>query len=214
MMKLSRISVLFIIFVFSKTFGAAAAITQPDVRKTIPMAEHQLRVAMDQAWTDRGSLLHDYVVESLNNSGQTKALNDQLLKNNKAIADAFGSYYPAASIDKINGLLKDMLTISLNLIDAARKNDAAAINAKTNLWRSKADDFSRYLYALNPNLVFTKTQKLLDDYLQLTIDAINARVKKNWATDVDVQEKLTHQLQTIAEQFSNAIIKQFPAKFK
>ncbi|HEX2978146.1 MAG TPA: hypothetical protein VHO47_03440 [Candidatus Babeliales bacterium] len=215
MVKLSRISALFIIFVFSKTSGITAAITQPDVRKTIPMAEYNLREAMTQLWSDHGIWTRIYIIEALNNAPGKEAAADRLMKNQDDIGNAIAQFYGEDAGKKMTALLKNHIKIAVDIVDAAKANNQQKLKANDNLWHSNADDIALFLRNANPgNWKFKPLQTMLYDHLKLTTNEVLARLKKDWSGDVTNFDKVMEQLRGMGQELSNGIVKQFPAKFK
>lgn len=56
--------------------------------------------------------------------------------------------------------------------------------------------------------------KMMHDHLNLTTNEVQARLKGDWAADVQAYYSVHTQILTMADMLSAGIINQFPNKFK
>src|SRR6476660_443159 len=94
----------------STTRGDAAATLKQDMRKL---------------WTDHVVWTRDYIVAAVGDQPDAQAAAGRLMKNQEDIGHAVAAYYGADAGQKLTTLLKDHISIAVDLIKAAKAGDKA-----------------------------------------------------------------------------------------
>src|SRR5829696_8118717 len=117
--------------VFSVALAASGSATSSVGQATHTADTHQsagaaLHRDMRKLWTDHVVWTRDYIVAAVGDQPDASAAADRLMKNQEDIGKAVGTYYGAAAGQQLTTLLKEHISIAVDLIKAAKAGDKAA----------------------------------------------------------------------------------------
>ena len=143
---------------------------------------------------------------------------DQALKrlhqNQDDIGNAIAPYYGEDAGNKLAGLLHHHITISADVVNAAKAIDHDKFKEANNRWTANADEISVLLSKANPNWKLEDLKHMMQDHLILTTNEVVARIKKDYDADVKAYDNVHDEILEMSDMLSEGIIKQFPDKFK
>jgi hypothetical protein len=134
----------------------------------------------------------------------------RLLRNATDMADALKPFYGESDAKKFENLIKDHLTIALQLVTAAKKGDNKNAQDAERRWHSNADDIADFLSSINPYISKDDFKKMLYQHLELTKAEAVARLNNEYTKDIDLYDQIEKQALQMADIMSYAIIQQFP----
>ena len=174
-----------------------------------------LRGDMRKLWEDHITWTRLYIVSATASLPDKDATAQRLLRNQADIGNAIKPFYGEAAGAKLTALLKDHITIAVEIIDAAMKGDAARKDDAVKRWSVNADDIAAFLSGANPsNWPAADMKKMMRDHLDLTTAELVARLQKNWAADVQAYDNVHDEILRMSDMLSDGIARQFPTKFK
>lgn len=174
-----------------------------------------LRGDMRKLWEDHITWTRLYIVSATASLPDKDATAQRLLRNQADIGNAIKPFYGEAAGTKLTALLKDHITIAVEIIDAAMKGDAARKDDAVKRWSVNADDIAAFLSGANPsNWPAADMKKMMRDHLDLTTAELVARLQKNWAADVQAYDNVHDEILRMSDMLSDGIARQFPTKFK
>jgi hypothetical protein len=179
--------------------GEAAAALKRDMRKL---------------WTDHVLWTRVYVMEAVADQPDATAAANRLMKNQEDIGAAVAKYYGAPAGQQLTTLLKDHISIAVDLVKAAKAGDKTAQKAADDRWQQNADQIATFLSKANPNLPKATVLDLMKTHLKTTTDEVVARLTKNWDEDVRAFDRVYDHILMMSDAISDGIVKQFPDKFK
>ena len=182
--------------------------------KTSSAAADELRTNMRKLWEDHVTWTRNVIcclVDDLPGADQAVK---RLLQNQDDIGNAIKPVYGEQAGNKLTALLHDHISISADVVKAAKASDNAALDAANKKWYANADEISAFLSKANPNWKLADMKKMMHDHLKLTTDEAVARIKKNYDGDVAAYDKVHNEILEMSDMLSDGIIKQFPGKFK
>jgi len=169
---------------------------------------------MRKLWTDHTVWTRDYIIAAAAGSPDADAAAARLMKNQEDIGNALAPYYGADAGKKVTELLKQHISIAVNLIKAAKAGDSAGVTAQQKLWSDNANQIADYLASANPNnWSQADLRAMMAKHLQTTTDEVLARLHKDWSGDVKAYDAVYDHILTMSDALSSGIIKQFPDKF-
>jgi hypothetical protein len=177
-------------------------------------AKQTLRQDMRKLWSDHVIWTRMYVISAVGDQPDKKATAERLLKNQEDIGKAIGVYYGDEPGSRVTDLLKEHITIAVDLIDAAKAGDDAKFEKINKEWNRNADDISEFLSKANPNWPKATLVEMMNLHLTTTIDEVKARLGKDWNADVKAFDVVYDHILIMADALSEGIIKQFPDRFK
>jgi len=175
----------------------------------------QLYVAMRKLWEDHITWTRNVICCLVDNLPGTDQAVKRLLANQDDIGNAIKPYYGDDAGKQLTSLLHDHITISAEVVKAAKVNDKTALDAANKQWSDNADQISDFLNKANPdNWKLDDVKMMMHDHLKLTTDEAVARINKDYDADIKAYDKVHDEILEMSDALSNGIVKQFPGKFK
>jgi hypothetical protein len=177
-------------------------------------AANELRTNMRKLWEDHITWTRNVICCLVDNLPGTDQAVKRLLKNQDDIGNAIKPVYGEDAGNKLTALLHDHITISADVVKAAKASDNAALDAANKKWYANADEISAFLSKANPNWKLEAMKKMMHDHLKLTTDEAVARIKKDYDVDIVAYDKVHNEILEMSDMLTDGIVKQFPGKFK
>jgi hypothetical protein len=135
------------------------------------------------------------------------------MKNQEDIGDAAGEFYGAPAGQKLTALLKEHITIAVDLIKTAKAGDKGAQQQAGDRWQQNAVQIAGFLSEANPTWPRATLTDVMKKHLSTTATEVVARLNKNWDADVRAFDEVYDHILHMADALSDGIVKQFPNKF-
>ena len=194
--------------------GAPAALAQTTAHhSSATSAAATLRQDMRKLWTDHVVWTRAYVVAAVGDQPDAQAAAARLLKNQEDIGNAVAGFYGKPAGDKLTALLKEHITIAVDLIKFAKAGDKASQQQADTKWKRNAEEIADFLNKANPNWPRAALMEMMNKHLSTTTDEVVARLTKNWDADIRAYDAVYEHILAMADALSDGIVKQFPAKF-
>lgn len=174
----------------------------------------ELRMEMRKLWEEHITYTRNYIISAVAGLDDAGAIAGRLLKNQDDIGAAIKPVYGEEAGSKLAALLRDHITIAVDVVKAAKAgatNDLAQADTK---WHVNADDIAAFLGGANPNWTKKDLTDMLYRHLELTTGEVVGRMKKDWAADIEAYDKGHAHMLMFADALTKGIVKQFPDKFK
>ena len=187
----------------------AAAVSTPRV------ARSDFQDQMRKLWEDHITWTRLSIVTFADESPGFGATADRLLQNQSDIGDAIAPFYGRAAGDQLTAMLRDHITIAVELLSAVRAEDTEAFDGARTRWYANGNDIADFLSAANPrswpdDLMRADMKQHLDQTLAQVAHELNAECT---ASVADYEVLHTHILM-MADRLSDGIIAQFPSRFR
>ena len=105
---------------------------------------------MRKLWEDHITWTRLAIVTFADGSPGFGSTADRLLQNQTDIGNAFAPFYGRAAGDRPTALLRDHITIAVELLQAARAGDTDAFDAARMRWYADGNDVADFLSGANP----------------------------------------------------------------
>ena len=184
------------------------------MKGTTNAAAVTLKQDMRKLWTDHVVWTRDYIVAAVGDHPSAQAAANRLLKNQEDIGNAVAMYYGKDAGTKLTTLLKEHITIAVDLIKAAKAGDKAAQAQADTKWQQNATDIADFLSKANPNWPRATLVDLMKMHLSTTTNEVVARLNKNWDADVRAFDEVYSHILKMSDALADGIVKQFPDKFR
>jgi len=178
--------------------GASAAMLKQDMRKL---------------WTDHVVWTRDYIVAAVGDQPDAQAAATRLMKNQEDIGNAVAKFYGAPAGQQLTTLLKQHISIAVDLIKAAKAGDKAAQQQANTKWEQNGVEIADFLSKANPNWPKAALEDMMKKHLSTTTNEVVARLTKNWEEDVRAYDAVYDHILHMSDALSDGIVKQFPDKF-
>jgi hypothetical protein len=169
---------------------------------------------MRKLWTDHVVWTRQYIVSALGDQPDQQAAANRLMKNQEDIGGAVAHFYGKAAGDQTTTLLKEHITIAVDLIKAAKAGDKAGQDAADRKWHDNATAIADFLSKANPNWPRATLVEMMNEHLETTTKEVVARLQKNWDEDVKAYDAVYAHILEMSDALADGIAKQFPDKVK
>jgi hypothetical protein len=173
-----------------------------------------LRTNMRKLWEDHITWTRNVIFNLADGLGGTTEDLARLQKNQDDIGNAVATYYGTAAGQQLANLLHTHISEAGDVVLAAKAGDNAALATANAKWTANADSIAAFLSTANPNLTLADMKMMMHDHLTLTTNEAVARLQKNYSADVTAYDAVHTEILSMSDMIANAIIKQFPDKFK
>jgi hypothetical protein len=208
-----------LIFASLAVFGSLQ-LTSPATAQTSPAhhgapasAAATLRQDMRKLWSDHVIWTRDYIVASVGDQPDAEAAAARLMKNQEDIGAAVASFYGKPAGDKLTGLLKEHISIAVDIIKFAKAGDKTSQQQADAKWHRNGEAIADFLSQASPNWPRATLVDMMKTHLSTTTEEVVARLTKNWEADVRAFDKVHNHILVMADALSDGIVKQFPGKF-
>ena len=171
-----------------------------------------LRDDMRKLWSDHVIWTRQYINAAVANEPTAAPAAERLMKNQEDIGKAIVPFYGEAAGTKLTDLLKQHITIAVDLVKAAKSGDKAKLTDGDKRWHDNAAEIATFLSGANPNWNKEAVLAMLNEHLTLTTEELTTRIEKKWAENTAVFDKIYDQALMMADAMADGIIKQFPNK--
>jgi hypothetical protein len=172
-----------------------------------------LKQDMRKLWTDHVVWTRDYIVAAVGDQPDAQAAAARLMKNQDDIGAAIGRIYTPAAGQQLTTLLKEHISIAVDLIKAAKAGNKAGQQAADAKWQQNAEAIADFLSKANPHWPRATLVNLMKGHLSTTTAEVVARLTKDWDADVRAFDAVYNHILMMSDALSDGIVKQFPEKF-
>ena len=172
-----------------------------------------LKQDMRKLWTDHVVWTRDYIVAAVGDQPDAQAAATRLMKNQDDIGGAVAKYYGDSAGRQLTSLLKQHISIAVDLIKAAKAGDKAAQQQADTKWQNNGEEIADFLSKANPNWPRATLADMMKKHLSTTTDEVVARLSKKWDDDARAFDAVYDHILHMSDALSDGIVKQFPEKF-
>ena len=173
----------------------------------------QLKQDMRKLWTDHVVWTRDYIIAAVGDQPDAQAAAGRLMKNQEDIGNAVAKFYGAPAGQQFTTLLKEHISIAVELIKAAKAGDKAGQQKADTRWQENGVQIADFLSKANPNWPRATLVDMMKMHLSTTTTEVVARLNKNWDADVRAFDAVYDHILKMSDALADGIIKQFPDKF-
>lgn len=172
-----------------------------------------VRLALRKLWSDHVIWTRQYIVAAAAGTPDAQAAAERLMRNQDDIGAAIVPYYGADAGNGLTTLLKEHISIAVDLVAAAKSGDDDAFANHDLRWSKNAAQIADFLAGANPNWPAADVKDLLDLHLKLTKGEAVARLTSDWAADVKAFDDIFTEAMVIADTLYDGLVAQFPERF-
>jgi hypothetical protein len=172
-----------------------------------------LKQDMRKLWTDHVVWTRDYIVAALGDQPGAQASAARLLRNQEDIGNAVAKFYGDAAGKQLTTLLKEHITIAVDVVKAAKAGDKAGLQKADSRWQQNGDQIAGFLSKANPHWPRATLAEMMKMHLSTTTNEVVARLNKDWEGDVRAYDAVYEHILKMSDALSDGIVRQFPEKF-
>ncbi|WP_335511541.1 LysM peptidoglycan-binding domain-containing protein [Bacillus sp. JJ722] len=175
--------------------------------------EYRLRSEMRSLWEQHVEWTRMAIMSLVFNLPDVNFVLPRLLRNAPDMGNSLRPYYGKRNASKYSDLIKDHLLIAADLVKAAMAGDAQAVERIEKKWYANGDEIVQFLSDLNPKLSKEAFRQMFYEHLALTKAEAVAMITKDYKTGIELYDKIEKEALQMADEISDAIVKQFPRRF-
>ena len=171
--------------------------------------EVKLKITMRKLWEDHAIWTRMFIVDLLANFPGIDNTTNRLLKNQEAIGNCMKTFFGDAAGDTLTSLLKDHITITIDLLKAIKAEDATrAVTLETDAV-TNAENMATFFSTINPCYSRDELIEMLDTHLILVKYQFIARMSGDYNADVMYFDMGLHHILMISDCLFRGIIERF-----
>ena len=183
----------------------------PSSTKTEAIAsELELRDGMRELWMDHVGATRVYLISAIAGLPGTDEAAGRLLRNQDDLGDAIKPFYGDEAGDALATLLREHITIAVEIVAAAKAGDATNLANARGRWADNADAIAMFLADANPNWPVADLKAMMGAHLEQTLAEATARLDEDWDADVAAYDEVVQHILAMADVLSAGISTQFP----
>jgi hypothetical protein len=172
-----------------------------------------LKQDMRKLWTDHVVWTRDYIIAALGDHPGAQASANRLLRNQEDIGSAVAKFYGDAPGKQLTTLLKEHITIAVDVVKAAKAGDKAGLQKADGRWQQNGEQIADFLSKANPHWPRATLAEMMKMHLSTTTNEVVARLNKDWEGDIRAYDAVYDHILKMSDALSDGIVKQFPDKF-
>jgi hypothetical protein len=173
-----------------------------------------LRENMRKLWTDHVVWTRGYIIAAVAGTPDAQAAAARLMKNQEDIGAAIAPIYGADAGAKLTALLKEHISIAVDIIKFAKAGDKKAQSDADAKWHRNGEAIADFLSKANSHWPRATLVDMMNMHLATTTDEVVARLTSNWDADVRAFDRVYAHILVMSDALSDGIIAQFPDKFR
>ncbi|WP_230203604.1 LysM peptidoglycan-binding domain-containing protein [Bacillus massiliigorillae] len=182
--------------------------------KCMSESEYELRSDMRSLWEQHVAWTRMAIMSLVFNLPDVNVVLTRLLQNAPDMGDSLRPFYGKRNAKKYSELIKEHLLIAADLVKVAIAGNTQEVERLEKKWYANGDDIVQFLSSINPNFPKEEFRKMFYEHLALTKAEAVAMITKDYKTSVELYNKIEAEALEMADEISDAIVKQFPRKFK
>lgn len=178
-------------------------------RRCISPAEVQLMNAFRSVWEQHVEWTRMTIISIIESRPDEELVTKRLLRNATDMANVLKPFYGLEAAKHFEALVKDHLVIAAQLVKATKAGETTKAAEIEKKWYEDANDIAVFQSRINPYWSYNEMQAMWFENLALLKEEVVARIKKDYAADIAIYDKIEQQALMMADAFTDGIVKQF-----
>jgi adenine-specific DNA methylase len=181
--------------------------------RSISRSELNLHNTVRRLWMDNAALTRMVINSDISNLPSFNATVARLQRNADDMATAIRPIYGDANATRLGKLIRNHIHIGITLLNAIKTGNNEVAATAEREWNANADELATFLNQINPYIPHDDFSKLLSNYLLLTSSQAQARLRREYDSEISFYDQGINQALAMADLMSSAIARQFPNMF-
>lgn len=169
----------------------------------------KLKITMRKLWEDHAIWTRMFIVDLLSNFPSIDNTTNRLLKNQESIGNCMKPFFGDTAGDTLSSLLKDHITITIDLLNAIKMGDITRITTLETDAITNAENIATFFSTINPCYSRDELIEMLDTNLILVKYQFIARMSGDYNADVMYFDMGLHHILMISDCLFKGIIERF-----
>ena len=168
---------------------------------------------MQRLWMDHAIWARQYIIAAVDDRPELTEALARWLRNAADVGAALEEFYPRRPARRVAKLLKQHITVAVDLVDAAKNVDGAKFTAIDQVWTSNSDDLVDELCARDQSCSRDEVAARWDLARALTEQVLTARLEQHFDHDVESFDQLLTTCAAMGDLITDGILRQFADRF-
>lgn len=210
-MVFPAITLLMVILISSPSFSQMKMDSKKAATSEISSS---LTTNMRQLWVEHVMWTRNVILCLVDELPGTDQAVKRLLQNQIDLGNAMKPYYGEKAGSNLTELLTSHITISIEVVKAAKAGNKELLATVNKSWHLNADEITMFFANANPNWKFEDIKIMMDEHLKLTTNEAMQRINKDYEADVIAFDKVHQEILKMSDMLAAGISQQFPSKIK
>lgn len=162
-----------------------------------------------QLWMQLAIWSRSLIVSTAGNLGDIPMITDRLIYLPEAFTAVLGQYFEPQASDRFRELLMEHIAAVLALVSAEKNNDIQTVNQETVKLYNNANRIAAYLVSIDSYWSREHWQIILDDYIEMLLADLVARMAGEYANEIDIFDDLQTQALKLADYMAQGMMQKF-----
>jgi hypothetical protein len=178
-------------------------------------AQLQFHDQMRKLWEDHVTWTRLAIVSFVGGNEQDfSATAARLMANQDDIGNAIKPFYGDAAGDQLTTLLKEHISIAVEILQAAKAGDGSAVQSASDRWYVNSDEIADFLAGANHHLSQNEMRAMMRKHLDDTLSEAVNQLHGDFAAGVQDYDAIHEHILMMSDTISDAIMKEFPRRFR
>ena len=170
---------------------------------------------MRKLWEDHITWTRLAIVTFADGSAGFNATAARLLRNQKDIGDAIKPFYGKRAGNRLTALLRDHITIAVEVLQAAKAGDTEAFDEANARWYANGNDVADAISSLDPtSWPRAAVREMMRTHLDQTLAEASAELTGDYVASVRAYDAVHRHILMMADTLTDGIVAQFPGRFR
>lgn len=188
---------------------APNAPSPPEFTGIIEAEQLALITNLRQLWMQLAIWSRSLIVSTAGNLSDIQMITDRLMYLPEAFASVLSQYFEPQEADRFRELLEEHIAVVLALVSAEKNNDVQTVNQETMNLYDNANRIAAYLVSVNAYWNNEHWQIILDDYIEMLLADLVARMAGVYAKEIDIFDDLQTQAIKLADYMARGMMQRF-----
>jgi hypothetical protein len=197
---------------------AAATHAHAAAATAMTAKEARFQDRMRKLWEDHIVWTRAAIVTFATTTDDTAAFDasaTRLLRNQTDIGNAIKPYFGKAAGNALTALLRDHITIAVEVLQAAKAGDTAAFEEANGRWYDNGNDVADAISALDRDTwPRAAVRDMMRMHLDQTLAEASGELTGDYAASVAAYDEIHRHILKMADALSGGIVALFPGKFR
>jgi len=139
----------------------------------------------------------------------------RLLRNQADIGDAIKPFYGKRAGNRLTALLRDHITIAVEVLQAAKAGDTEAFDEANARWYANGNDVADAISSFNPtSWPRAAVRGMMRTHLDQTLAEASAELTGDYVASVRAYDAVHRHILMMADTLTDGIVAQFPGRFR
>jgi len=169
----------------------------------------KLKLQMRKLWTDHAIFTKQLIVDTLGDLPSIDYTIDRLVRSQEQTGNCFRSFFGDVAADNLVTLLKEHVTITVDLLKSIKTENADSVTTLEDKWTVNIEDISTFLGTINSYYSADELSDIFKTYLILTKYEFIARMDGDYNAEIMYFDMGLNHILRISDCLTDGLVENF-----